>query len=79
MPTVLRIGRNRFFFYSQKGNEPPHTHVESDDETARLRLPPPFGLAFNAGYSAKEINQLRKLVIQNQEEFLHAWLNHFDK
>ena len=79
MPTVLRIGRYRFFFYSQEGNEPPHIHVESDDETDKFWLPPPFGLAFNAGYSAKEINQLRKLVIQNQEEFLNAWLNHFNK
>ncbi|MCB9870153.1 MAG: DUF4160 domain-containing protein [Planctomycetes bacterium] len=28
MPTVLRIGSTRFFFYSNEGNEPPHIHIE---------------------------------------------------
>ncbi len=28
MPTVLRIGRFRFFFFSNEGQEPSHIHVK---------------------------------------------------
>jgi len=40
MPTVLRIGPYRFFFFSNEGNEPPHVHVERDDNTAKYWLDP---------------------------------------
>ena len=29
MPTILRHGRWRFFFYSNEGSEPAHVHVEA--------------------------------------------------
>lgn len=29
MPTVLRIGRFRFFFFSNEREEPPHIHVKA--------------------------------------------------
>nr|WP_242060339.1 DUF4160 domain-containing protein [Aerosakkonema funiforme] len=29
MPTVLRIGAYRFYFYSHEPNEPPHVHYRS--------------------------------------------------
>src|SRR5262245_19824181 len=31
MPTVLRVGPFRFFFYAGDGGEPPHVHVERDE------------------------------------------------
>jgi Domain of unknown function (DUF4160) len=31
MPTVLRAGPYRFYFYSHEPNEPPHIHVDRDD------------------------------------------------
>jgi hypothetical protein len=34
MPTVLRAGPYRFLFYSSDAEEPPHVHVERDDNTA---------------------------------------------
>jgi hypothetical protein len=40
MPTVLRLGPYRFFFYAGDGVEPPHVHVERDDNTAKFRLDP---------------------------------------
>lgn len=40
MPTVLRIGPYRFFFYSQEGDEPPHIHIEDGDRTAKYWLTP---------------------------------------
>ena len=76
MPTVLRIGGFRFFFYSEEGMEPPHIHVEKDDDVAKFWLEP-VALASSFGFSAKEINQLRKLVIAHQETLLQAWHEYF--
>jgi hypothetical protein len=40
MPTVLRVGPYRFFFYAGDRNELPHIHVERDQETAKFWLQP---------------------------------------
>ena len=40
MPTVLRVGSFRFFFYAGDGGEPPHIHVERDDCEAKFWLDP---------------------------------------
>ena len=40
MPTVLRVGPYRLFFYSGDGREPPHVHVERDDSLAKFWLAP---------------------------------------
>ena len=40
MPTVLRVGPYRFFFYAGNGGEPPHVHVELDDSEAKIWLDP---------------------------------------
>ena len=36
MPTVMRVGPYRLFFYSADGHEPPHIHVERDADIAKL-------------------------------------------
>ncbi|HET9305930.1 MAG TPA: DUF4160 domain-containing protein [Candidatus Sulfotelmatobacter sp.] len=38
MPTVLRSGPYRFYFYSHEPNEPPHIHVDRDDLSAKFWL-----------------------------------------
>ena len=40
MPTVLRIGPYRFFFYAGDRDEPPHMHVERDEQIAKFWLVP---------------------------------------
>ena len=40
MPTILRDGPYRCFFYSGEGREPPHVHVERDDAVAKFWLHP---------------------------------------
>jgi len=40
MPTVLRIGAARFFFYSNEGAEPAHIHVEQAGALAKFWLDP---------------------------------------
>ena len=48
MPTVLRIGRFRFFFYSNENAEPPHIHVKAAENEAKFWLDP-VDLAFSEG------------------------------
>ncbi|MDP3297850.1 MAG: DUF4160 domain-containing protein, partial [Thermodesulfovibrionia bacterium] len=40
MPTVLRVGPYRFFFYAGDRDEPQHIHVERDDKIAKFWLDP---------------------------------------
>lgn len=77
MPTVLRIAGFRFFFYSNESNEPPHIHVERGDSVAKFWLEP-AELVSSAGFTAKEINQLRKMVIENKEQLLDSWHAYFN-
>lgn len=38
MPTVLRIGPYRFFFFSRENNEPAHVHIEAGGKEAKIWL-----------------------------------------
>ena len=76
MPTVLRIGSYRFYFYSHEPNEPPHIHIDRDNSSAKFWLENP-ALARNLGFSAKELNKLHKLVQENQQHLLEEWHGYF--
>ncbi len=76
MPTVLRIGSYRFFFYSLEGNEPPHIHVESGENVAKYWLEP-VALAMNGGFRSHELTKLRALVTEHKDTFREAWDAHF--
>ncbi len=77
MPTVLRIGPYRFFFYAGDRNEPPHVHVERDAETAKFWLQP-VRLQKSRGFNGVELNRLRKLVEEHHEELQGAWDGYFE-
>ena len=40
MPTILRIGAYRFYFYSHELNEPSHLHIDRDNLSAKFCLEP---------------------------------------
>lgn len=40
MPTILRIGGDRLYFYSHEPNEPPHIHIDKAEASAKLWLEP---------------------------------------
>ena len=40
MPTVLRVGRYRFHFFSNEGREPLHIHVKAGEDEAKFWLDP---------------------------------------
>lgn len=61
MPTVLRIGRFRFHFYSDERGEPPHIHVATSDGECKFWLEP-VGLAGNKGLRAEVVREIERLV-----------------
>ena len=77
MPTVLRSGPYRFFFYSGDSNEPPHIHVEGGGGTAKFWLDP-VRLANSRGFSRNEINRIMRIVVDQIEELLRNWNEFFD-
>jgi hypothetical protein len=72
MPTALRSGPFRFFFYAGDGGEPPHIHVERDDCEAKFWLDP-VRLERSHGFSSKEINRIQRLVDQHRQQLLESW------
>ena len=77
MPTVLRTGPYRFFFYAGDRDEAPHVHVERDDKVAKFWLDP-LRLQRSGGFSRKEISRLQKLLSASQQRVLEAWNDYFD-
>ena len=76
MPTVLRSGPYRFFFYAGDQDEPPHVHVERDDCEAKFWLDP-VRLQRSFGFAANEIRAIEKLVLMNQQQLLDSWHEFF--
>ncbi len=76
MPTVLRIGAYRFYFYSHEPHEPPHIHIDRDNLSAKFWLEP-VALAKNIGFRAKELRKLELLVRENQTKLLESWNEYF--
>ena len=65
MPTVLRSGPYRFYFYSHEPSEPPHIHhIDRDDLSAKFWLDP-VQLARNFGFRAHELRTIQSIVMEN--------------
>jgi len=76
MPTVLRSGPYRIYFVSHDLNEPPHVHVDRDDQSAKFWLTP-VALARNLGFSATELRRVQRLVEEHEPRLLEAWHEYF--
>ena len=71
MPTVLRWGPYRAFFYSNKGGEPPHVHVRSGNKEAKLWIHD-LVIAVNAGFPAHELGDIIRHLRLHRVELLAA-------
>ncbi len=76
MPTVLRIGPFRFFFYSNEKGESAHIHIQRERMLAKFWLQP-IALASSTRFSPKELSKLESLVKENKEILLEAWNEYF--
>ena len=78
MPTILRVGRYRFFFFSNEGNEPPHIHVEAGEALGKVWLDP-VSVARQGRFSAKDIGDIIDIVQAHQQNLLEAWHGYFHR
>jgi Domain of unknown function (DUF4160) len=80
MPVVFRSGGFRFFFYANEGRprEPPHIHVRQTGREAKLWLRRGLPQAYDRGFRARELREIRELVEANREHIETAWSEFFD-
>jgi len=76
MPTVLRTGPYRVYFFSHEGMEPPHVHVDRERFSAKFWLQP-TSLARNLGFSSRELRKLQTLLQRHERDLLEAWNGYF--
>ncbi len=76
MPTVLRSGPYRVYFYSHEPNEPAHVHIDRDNRTAKFWLLP-VALAQNIGFPPRELTQIERIIQENRLTLLEAWNDYF--
>jgi len=76
MPTVLRIGSFRFYFFSHEPNEPPHVHIDRDDATMKVWLSP-VEVAKSRGFRAHEIGGIVAMVEEHRLRLQEAWHEYF--
>jgi len=72
MPTVLRIGRYRFHFYSNEGSEPPHVHVRAGNGECKFWLDPVL-LAANRGLPGHNLREVERIIYQYQSYLLEKY------
>jgi hypothetical protein len=73
MPTALRIGPYRFYFYSYDCGEPRHMHVDRGDLSAKLWLDPDVRVADNHGYSRRELREIERITREHLEQLRDEW------
>lgn len=75
MPTILLWRGYRFFFYIND-HHPPHVHVEKGRATAKFLLKN-AELVKSKRFNASELNEIRKIVLDNIELFKAKWDERF--
>ncbi len=76
MPTVLRVGPYRFFFYSNEGCEPAHVHVAASGKEAKVWLAT-LELASSYGFRPHELGEILRIASENRTLLLEAWNGYF--
>jgi hypothetical protein len=68
MPTVLRSGPYRFFFYAGDRHEPPHVDLEHDAGKAKFWLEP-VTFQSSSGFSRAEIHVIQRLIVKKTRHY----------
>jgi len=76
MPTVLRVGPYRFFFYASDRDEPAHVHIEREDNVAKYWLDP-VRLQRSGGFARVELKRVEGIIEQHHRELMEAWHDYF--
>ena len=79
MPVVFRDSGLRYYFFSNEGTprEPPHIHVKGRGCDAKIWLEPDVSVADSYGFNARELSAILRVVVNNRDQILRAWHEHF--
>ena len=76
MPRIAGIhGPYWFFFYSFDCAEPMHVHVRRERRECKFWLDPVV-LAWNSGFTPRELIEIRRIIIDNVTVIREAWNEH---
>lgn len=78
MPTAMRSGPYRLYFYSHDLSEPPHVHVDRDEQSAKFWLSP-VSLSRNLGFSPRELRAIERIILEHEQQLLEVWYEHFQR
>jgi hypothetical protein len=70
------VARPEVLFYSTDGDEP-HVHVDHSGRTIKIWLLS-LKVAYNDGYSMREVTVILDPVDRHREQLLEAWREYFD-
>ncbi|MFP4131116.1 MAG: DUF4160 domain-containing protein [Thiohalospira sp.] len=76
MPTIMRRGPYRLFFYSNEPGEPPHVHIQRDQALAKFWLSP-VALAGSTRFGPRELRVLNRMVAEHREGLMETWHEYF--
>jgi hypothetical protein len=76
MPTVLRWGPYRAFFYSNEGDEPTHIHVRAGSKEVKFWLHD-LTVAVNMGFPVHELGDIIRHLRSHREQLLAAGNDYF--
>jgi hypothetical protein len=77
MPTVVRHGPYRLYFYSADGFEPMHVHIIRDKAVAKIWIRP-MRVESNRGYGAKELRSVLRIVKNYRKLIEREWNEFFE-
>ena len=75
MPTVFLHHGYRASFYSYDLAERVHVHVFKAGHECKVWIDD-FTIAFNHGFKAHEIAEVRRIVMERRAEIIESWLEH---
>lgn len=78
MPTALKIGKFKFFFFSRENREPIHIHIKSDNKYAKFWLEPVL-ISKSTGYSSRDLKEIKRLILENLIVLKEKWYEHFGR
>lgn len=75
-PRAILINGFDFFFYSMEEGRI-HVHIEKGEYTAKVWLKPMIELAYNHGFSSKELKFILQIITDNERAINDRWNSHF--
>jgi hypothetical protein len=75
-PTIFRAGPYRFYFFSRE--EPRlHVHIQSPKGEVKFWLDPELEVAKNYRLNERDLQRIRELILEHEDEIRDAWNRHF--